>query len=104
MIAAAVNRWTAYALIGLGVGLIAFGVYLGGFAWANDGARAGVRLFGTSAAFGAGLAIAGLAFRYAAAAHARGERRRWWIQALAVLIAYLAFGVAAWASSLLDRI
>jgi hypothetical protein len=79
-------------------------MFLGGFAWLNDGARAGLRLAGTAGAFAAGAALAGYAFRFAAAAHARGDGRRWWIQALVVLAAYLAFGLAAWASSLLDRL
>lgn len=98
------SRWISYALFGIGVALIAFGAYLGLFAWANDGLIAGVRLFGTSAAFGGGLAITGLAFRMAAAVHARGGPRRWWIQLLVVVIGYVAFGLAAWSSSFLDRV
>lgn len=104
MIAAAVNRWISYALLGVGVALIAFGVYMGLFAWANDGLIAGVRLFGTSAAFGAGLAITGLAFRFAAEAHVKRGPQRWWIQLLVLVIGYVAFGLAAWSSSFLDRI
>lgn len=102
--AATINRWISYVFLGIGAALIAFGAYLGLFAWANDGLIAGVRLFGTSAAFGGGLAITGAAFRFAAAAHARGGQRRWWIQLLVVLIGYVAFGLAAWSSSLLDRV
>ncbi len=104
MLAAAINRWISYVLLGIGVALIAFGVYFGLFAWANDGLVAGVRLFGTSAGFGAALAITGLAFRFAAVAHANRARRRWWIQVLVVVIAYVAFGLAASLSSFLDRI
>lgn len=103
MIAVGINRWISYGLLCVGAALIAFGAYLGLFAWANDGPIAGVKLFGTSAAFGGGLVIAGLAFRFAAAAHARGAPRRWWIQLLVVAIGYFAFGLAAWSSSLLDR-
>jgi hypothetical protein len=104
VIAAAVNRWISYALLGLGVALIAFGVYFGLFAWANDGFIAGIKLFCMSAAFGAALAITGFAFRFAAAAHARSRPRRWWIQVLVVVIGYVAFGLAAELSSFLDRI
>ena len=103
-IAAVVNRWISYALLGVGAALVAFGLYLGVFAWANDGFVAGARLFGTSAAFGCALAISGLAFRFAAAAHARGERRRWWLQVVPLLVGYVAFGLAASSSALLDRI
>lgn len=101
---AALNRGIAYVLIGLGIALIGVGVYLGFFAWLNDGVVAGVRLFGTTGAFGAGFALAGLGFRFAAAAHARGDRRRWWIQVLVVVLGYVAFGLAATGTSLLDRI
>lgn len=104
MIAAAVNRWISYALLGIGVALVAFGVYLGLFAWANDGLIAGVRLFGTSAAFGCALGITGLAFRFAAAAHSKREPRRWWFQVVPLLVWYVAFGLAASSSSFLDRI
>lgn len=104
MIAEAANRWIGYALLGVGAALVGFGVYLGAFAWANDGLIAGVRLFGTSAAFGGGMAITGAAFRFAAAVHAKGGPRRWWIQVLVVVVGYVAFGLAAWTSSFLDRI
>jgi uncharacterized membrane protein len=103
VIAATVNRWISYALLVGGAALIAFGAYLGLFAWMNDGLIAGIRLFGTSAVFGAGLAVTGFAFRFAATGHAKGESRRWWIQALVVAIGYVVFGLAAWSSSLLDR-
>jgi len=104
LVAAAVNRWISYALLGIGVALVAFGIYLGLFAWANDGLIAGVRLFGTSAAFGCALAITGLAFRFVASAHSKGERRRWWLQVLPLLVGYVAFGLAASSSAFLDRI
>lgn len=104
MIAVIINRWLSYALFALGAALIAFGAYLGLFAWANDGPIAGVGLFGITAAFGGGLIITGAAFRFAAAAHARGGPRRWWIQVLVVVIGYVAFGLAAWSTSLLDRL
>ncbi len=103
MIAAAVNRWIWVAFLGIGAALVAFGVYLGIFAWANDGLIAGVRLFGASAAFGCALAITGFAFRFAAEAHSNIWPRRWWIQALPLLVGYLAFGLAATLSSFLDR-
>lgn len=103
MIAAAVNRWIWYALLGIGLALVAFGIYLGLFAWANDGPAAGVRLFGTSAAFGGALAVTGLVFRFAAEAHSKVRERRWWIQLLPLLVGYVAFGLAASTSSVLDR-
>jgi len=102
VIAATVNRWIWYVLLSIGAGLLAFGVYLGLFAWANDGLTAGLRLFGTSAAFGCALAITGLAFRFAAEAHLKSRERRWWIQVLPVLVGYVAFGLAATSSSFLD--
>ena len=101
---ATINRWLATALFVLGGCLGAVGVYLGGFAWLNDGFKAGVRLFATTAAFGLALAGAGFALRFAASAHARGDTYRWWIQFGALLAAYVAFGLAAWTTSLVDRI
>lgn len=103
MIAAAINRWIWYALLTIGIALVAFGAYLGLFAWANDGLTAGIRLFGTSAAFGCALAITGFAFRLAAAAHSKARPRRWWLQVLPLLVGYVSFGLAATASSFLDR-
>lgn len=104
MIAATVNRWVWYALLGVGLALVVFGIYLGLFAWANDGLIAGIRLFGTSAAFGCALVATGFAFRFAAEAHAKLKARRWWIQALPLLVGYAAFGLAASTSSVLDRL
>jgi hypothetical protein len=98
-----VNRWIWYALLGIGLALVTFGIYLGLFAWANDGLVAGVRLFGTSAAFGCALGMTGLAFRFAAEAHSKTKPRRWWIQVLPLLVGYVAFGLAASTSSVLDR-
>lgn len=103
MIAAAFNRWIGYGLLAVGAALVAFGVYLGVFAWANDGPRAGAGVFGTSAAFGSALALTGLAFRFAAGMHAKAEPRRWWYQVLPILVGYVAFGLAASSSSLLER-
>lgn len=94
----------SYALLGVGVALVAFGVYMGLFAWANDGLLAGARLFATSAGFGCALAVTGLSFRFVAAAHVKRQPRRWWFQLLPLLAWYVAFGLAASLSSLLDRI
>jgi hypothetical protein len=88
----------------LGLGTAAVGAYLGIFAWLNDGARAGLKLILTTLLFGAGFAAGGIALRFAAAAHARNDPRRWWIQLLAILLAYVSFGLAAWTTSLLDRL
>lgn len=101
---ATLNRFIGNGLIAIGVLLAAFGVYFGGFAWLNSGAKAGIVLLGTAGAFSVGFALAGFAFRFAAAAHARRAPRRWWIQVAAVLAAYVAFGLAAEATSLLDRL
>jgi hypothetical protein len=103
LIAAAVNRWLWYALLGIGLALVAFGVFFGLFAWANDGLVAGVRLFATSAGFGCALAITGLAFRFAAEMHSNARPRRWWFQVLPLLVGYVAFGLAASMSSMLDK-
>ena len=100
---ATLNRWLAVACIGLAVCVGAFGVYIGGFAWLNDGAVAGLRLIGVSAAFALALVGMSIALKWAAAAHARGDSRRWLIQLAAIVAAYIAFGLAATASSLLDR-
>lgn len=101
---ATLNRWIGYALLAIGIALIGVGIYLGLFAWLNDGFVAGLRLFGTAGAFGVGLSVAGLAFRFAAAAHARSDPRRWWIQVLVLLVGYGVLGLAAETTSLLDRI
>jgi hypothetical protein len=101
---ATINRWLGTALLTVAACVAAVGVYLGGFAWLNDGLKAGARLFGTAAAFAFALAATGLALRFAAGAHARLDARRWWIQLGTVLVAYLAFGLAAWTTSLLDRV
>lgn len=103
VIAAAFNRWIGYGLLALGAALVAFGVYMGLFAWANDGPRAGAGVFGVSAAFGSAVALTGLAFRFAAGMHAKAAPRRWWYQVLPILAGYLAFGLAATASSMLER-
>ena len=104
MIAATLNRWIAYAALGVSVALVAFGVYFGLFAWANDGFIAGMKLFGMCAGFGAWLAITGFAFRFAGAAHAKRAPRRWWIQLGVFIVAFVAFGLAAELSSFLERI
>ena len=88
----------------LGVLLAAFGVYFGGFAWLNSGPKAGIALMATAGAFGAAFVLAGFALRFAAAAHARRAPRRWWIQVAAIVAAYVAFGLAASATSFLDRL
>jgi len=79
-VAATLNQWIATALFGLGIVLAAIGLYLGFFAWLNDGPTAGIRLGLTVGVFAAALGLGGLAFRVASAAHARGDTRRWWIQ------------------------
>lgn len=98
------NRWLGAGLIALGIALAGVGVFFGAFGWLNDGPVAGFKLLALCGAFGAALSITGAAFLYAGSAHARRHPRRWWIQLLPVLVGYLAMGVAAEASSLLDRI
>jgi hypothetical protein len=101
---AALNRWLGAALIAVGMLIAAVGVFFGAFGWLNDGPRVGLQLLGVCGAFGAGLSIAGGAFLFAGAAHRRRDPRRWWIQLLAVVVGYVAVGLAAEASSLLDRL
>jgi hypothetical protein len=101
---ATLNRWLGTVLLIVAACVGAVGAYLGGFAWLNDGLKAGARLFGTATVFALALAATGVALRFAANAHVRGDGRRWWIQFGTLLVAYLTFGLAAWTSSLLDRI
>jgi hypothetical protein len=92
-----------YALLGIGLALVAFGIFLGLFALANDGLVAGVRLLGTSAAFGCAFVATGSVFRHAAEVHLKHRPWRWWFQVLPVPAGYVAFGIAASVSSALDR-
>jgi hypothetical protein len=101
---ATLNRWIAAVLFAIAIALVGFAVIFGFFAWINDGPIAGLGVFGTSAAFAAGLALAGVMLRFAAAAHARRAPRRWWIQILAIMAAYFILGLAAWSTSLIDRL
>lgn len=100
---ATLNRWIGVGLLVIGTAIALTGVVLGFFAWINDGATAGLRLVGVTTAFGSALAAGGGAFLWAAGAHARRHPRRWWTQAIAVVLAYVAFGLAAELTSLLDR-
>lgn len=101
---ATVNRWSGAALIAVGILVAAVGVFFGAFGWLNDGPIVGLKLLGVCGAFGAGLSIAGGGLLVAGAAHRRRDPRRWWIQLLAVVVGYGAVGLAAEASSLLDRL
>ena len=101
---AMLNRWLGGALIALGIAVAVVGIFFGAFGWLNDGPVVGFKLLALCGAFGTAMAVAGMALRYAGAAHARRDPRRWGIQLLAVVVAYLALGLAAEASSLLDRI
>lgn len=101
---ATLNQWIATALFGLGVVVAAIGLYLGFFAWLNDGPTAGIRLGLTAGVFALALAAGGLVFRIASAAHARGDPRRWWVQVGVVFAAWFAAALAAWASSMVDRL
>lgn len=101
---AILNRWAGYALVALAAVLAGVGLFLGAFAWLNDSLVAGVRLAGTTGAFAAAFAAAGWLLQVAARAHERADRRRWWIQIGALVSAYVFFGLAATASSLLDRL
>lgn len=63
-----------------------------------------IAFLSTVGAFALGLALAGFGFRFAAAMHTRRDRRRWWIQAAALLVAYGAIGMAAWTASFVERL
>lgn len=97
------NRVIAGLLYGASVVLVGSGLFFGLFGWLNDGWSAGMKIVLLTASFGAAFAGAGAAFRAAAAAFARRDRRRLWWQAGAILVSYVLFGLAATASSWLDR-
>lgn len=90
------NRLVATALVGLGLALIAVGVFFGVFGWMNSGAAAGLEALLVTAGFGAAAIAIGLSFFVVARSHAAAWRWRWWLQVLLPLVAiYLAFGLAA---------
>ncbi len=90
------NRLVATALIGLGLALIAIGIFLGAFGWMNNGAAAGLELLLVTSGFGAAAIAIGFSFHVVARAHAAASRWRWWLQVVLPLLAiYLAVGLAA---------
>lgn len=102
--ASSVNRVLGTACIVLGLALIGFGVFFGAFAWMNDGASAGLGVLLVPSGFGAAAIAIGLAFYYVARSHAARSKWRWWLQLLLpVLTTYLAFGVAATFSELVEN-
>lgn len=83
--------------------LIGFGLVFGAFAWMNDGARAGLGVMLVPSGFGIAAAVIAACFFYVARAHAGGSRWRWWLQVLLpVFTLYLAFGLAAEFSEIVD--
>lgn len=102
--AAAVNRVIGTALVGLGLVLIAVALFFGAFGWMNNGAAAGLGLFLVIAGFGGAAIAIGFAFHVVARFHAARSRWRWWLQVLVPLvITYLAFGLAAELSVIVDN-
>lgn len=90
------NRLVGTVLVGLGLALIAVGVFLGVFGWMNDGAAAGLELLLVTSGFGCAAIAIGVSFHVVARAHTAVWRWRWWLQVLLPLLAiYLAFGLAA---------
>lgn len=88
----------------VGVCVIAFGVFFAAFGWMNDGAMAGLGLLLIPGGFGAAAIAVGASFLLVARLHASRSRWRWWSQVLVPLVTlYLAFGLAAEFSVLVDR-
>ena len=103
--ASSVNRVVGTGFIVLGLGLIGFGVFVGAFGWMNDGAAAGLGLFLVPVGFGLAAIAIGVSFHVVARAHASASRWRWWLQPLLPLVTFfLAFGLAAEFSVLVDRL
>ena len=102
--AASVNRVIGTSFIVLGCALIGFGLLFGAFAWMNDGAAAGLGVLLVPSGFGAAAMAIGFSFHFIARAHATNSKWRWWLQPLLPLLTiYLAFGLAAEFSVLVDR-
>lgn len=103
--ASSVNRIVGTFFIVLGLALLGFGLIFGAFAWMNDGAAAGLGVLLVPSGFGTGAIIVGLSFYYVARAHVSRAKWRWWLQLLLPLFTlYLAFGLAAEFSELVDRL
>ena len=102
--ASSVNRIVGTLFIVLSLALIGFGLVFGAFAWMNDGARAGLGVMLVPGGFAAAAGVIGFSFYYVARAHGSGSKWRWWLQLLLPLITfYLAFGLAAEFSQIVDN-
>lgn len=100
---AVANHFVGSALFVLGLIIAAAGCYLGIFAWMNDGAAAGLELMLVTGGFGLAAVVIGFSFRVIARAHADRSPRRWWLQVLLPIVtAWIAFGLAAELSSLVE--
>lgn len=96
------NRLVAWVLTALGGIVVFVGMYLGIFGWLNDGAAAGLGILAVGGGFGAALVGAGYCFRLVARAHEGGSPRRWWLQVLMPMAAYVFFGLAAMLTSVVE--
>lgn len=101
---ARINRIIGAIVIALGLGVIGFGVVFALFGWMNNGAAAGLGLLLVPGGFGAAAVAVGAAFYFVGRLHASNSRWRWWLQVLMPLMtAYVAFGLAAEFSVIVDR-
>lgn len=99
-----INLVVGVAFIVLGLSLFGFGVFFGFFGGLNDGAAVGVSLLLVPGGFAAAAVVIGLSFFVVARLHARSHRWRWWLQVLLPLATfYLAFGLAAMFSVVVER-
>jgi hypothetical protein len=101
---AAINNWIATALLVFGLCVVGFGLLFGFFGWLNDGFVVGLKIFLIAAAFGGALLAGAFGFRWAGRAHTLGDAQRWWIQLSALGIASFASLLAAYVTSLIDRV
>lgn len=101
--ASTINMWIARAFAVLGLVLVAFGLVMGSFGWANSGFRAGIGLYFVSGILATGAAVSALLFRLIAGLHAVSHPRRWLAQLGSIVALYLIFGLAAEATTLLDE-
>lgn len=98
------NNVVAIGFIMLGLAIIGFAVFMGAFAWLNNGLAAGLGLLIVAGSLGAAFLVTGWCFVVIARAHANASRFRWWLQIGLPLISPIFFGLAAELSSLADRL
>jgi len=100
---AVANRAVAVGVIGLGVAIGGFALFMGFFGWINSGAKAGLGILLVAGSFGLAFAAAGWCFLVIARAHAAGSPSRWWLQLILPMAAWVFFGLAAMVTSLTER-